>query len=487
MRMMARGQADEQAIRSVRAGDASAFDELVERYFGMIYMIGYARLADRQAAEDLAQEVFLRAFLHLDQLDPPGRFSAWLSQIARNLACDWLKHEQRASRLVPMVEFNRAIGEVVDNHAQGAADRMEARKQQEAVCDAVMRLPTDECEMVLLHYGEGMSKKEIGGRLGIHPGTVGRRLEKALRRMKGALEPTLRDASSTLRAPRAAVARTIAVVGGLSVMSVAAKAAVGKVAGSTASFASAGSASMAGGGVGPFKAIATAIGSGGMVMTGTKIVSAVVAAGVMVGGAYYYFGSEEDGPTPAANRASVAAPAAVEEESEVIPMGPPDEPVEMAAAKPTEVMEEPALVEARPEPPPVKTVGTPAQDELDFSTPSATVTSFTRVTGRGDWDQAVACFLPGGIDYEDIQQLAAAVEGDRGYRFKQMLEAIDPASAPKIVLSEELPDGRMKVVWEVTLEAGFEIKGRIFEAGDTMEYDATLAKTDDGQWLIDNF
>lgn len=94
---------DEQAVRAVLGGEVRAFNGLVERHFGMVYAIAFARLANRHAAEDLTQETFLRAWLHLANLDPPSRFPAWLSQIARNLACDWLKRGQRVSAIVAKV------------------------------------------------------------------------------------------------------------------------------------------------------------------------------------------------------------------------------------------------------------------------------------------------------------------------------------------------------------------------------------------------
>src|SRR5262245_26263295 len=72
------------------AGDARCFDALVENYFGMIYAIGLAHLGDAALAQDLAQEVFLRAYLCLDQLKNPDWFPGWITRMARNLAIDWL-------------------------------------------------------------------------------------------------------------------------------------------------------------------------------------------------------------------------------------------------------------------------------------------------------------------------------------------------------------------------------------------------------------
>jgi hypothetical protein len=130
----------------------------------------------------------------------------------------------------------------------------------------------------------------------------------------------------------------------------------------------------------------------------------------------------------------------------------------------------------------------PAEDALDLTTPKGTVTSFTRMVGKGDWKKVIECFLPGGIDYQDTLEIANATPENRhAYQIKLALEAIDPDKPAEDVSTNELPDGQMKVVWRVTLKAGFAVKGHVYAAGDTMEYDATLRRTPDGRWLIDNF
>src|SRR5437868_12580395 len=93
------GQSDAALVQAARAGQRSAFDEIVRRHFGVVYAVGLARLGDRSQSEDLAQEVFLRAFLLLDKLTESTLLSHWLTRIARNLAVDWLRHGARARRL----------------------------------------------------------------------------------------------------------------------------------------------------------------------------------------------------------------------------------------------------------------------------------------------------------------------------------------------------------------------------------------------------
>src|SRR5438105_3328667 len=91
--------ADETLIRSVLDGNVAQFDLLVERYFGLVFAIAFARLSNREAAEDLTQETFLRIYLNLPQLRNPQIFGGWVARVARNLATDWQRRGQTMSRI----------------------------------------------------------------------------------------------------------------------------------------------------------------------------------------------------------------------------------------------------------------------------------------------------------------------------------------------------------------------------------------------------
>ena len=121
-----------------------------------------------------------------------------------------------------------------------------------------------------------------------------------------------------------------------------------------------------------------------------------------------------------------------------------------------------------------------------MSSPEATARTFTRAVATGDWQTAVACFLPGGTDWNDINEIANAAEGSRPYMLKSWLESADETKPIEIVLKDDQA-GSVKIVWKVTLKRDFSHKGLIIKAGEQQEWDATLVKTDDGKWLIENF
>ena len=143
---------DAHLVRAARGGDREAFGQLIERHFGLVHTIAFARLGEREAAEDLAQEVFLRAFLCLDQLRETERFVSWLAQITRNLAINWIRSRRRSSRLVRMVPLEGMPGHVADTRVQGVVEAMASQDESRALQEAILHLPPDLREVVMLHW-----------------------------------------------------------------------------------------------------------------------------------------------------------------------------------------------------------------------------------------------------------------------------------------------------------------------------------------------
>lgn len=307
---------DEELVKTVLAGNVRAFDTLVERYFGMVYVMAYARLGHKETAEDLAQEVFLRAYLYLGNLDQPRYFSAWISRIARNLASDWLRRGQRASRLIPMVPVADLPADIADTQAKELREKMESEEQDKSVHDAIMKLPPELREVVILHFAEGVSKADIARLLGVHPATVGRYLAKALKTMRGILEPVLRQSAPTMRAPRKATIRTIALVGAAAALSVKTKAALAAAAGgvtelSSVSLAKSGGVAAISAILGFLKAIPATIATGGKIMgIGKAIAIGTTSVAIAVGGTYYYYHQQRPSKSAPVKEQEISSPVA---------------------------------------------------------------------------------------------------------------------------------------------------------------------------------
>lgn len=89
------GEADATAVRAVLGGDRSAFGGLYDRHARWVRAVLYEATRDLTQAQDLAQEVFLRAYRRLGGLRDPDRFGAWLMGIARTVALEWRRRQTR--------------------------------------------------------------------------------------------------------------------------------------------------------------------------------------------------------------------------------------------------------------------------------------------------------------------------------------------------------------------------------------------------------
>lgn len=297
-------------VQATLAGDSQRFNVLVERFFGMVYSIGLARLGDATLAQDLAQEVFLRAYLCLAQLQDPRQFASWITQMARNLAIDWQRRGHLGSRIAGMVPLEEAHEQVPDTRLQGAREMMESNEAVKTVRRALQDLAPDQREVVLLHFMEELTQEEIADQLGVHRSTVSRLLDRSLKRLRALLAPTFRETLPRLRAPSTAIQRTVLLVGAAAGMATAQKSALAAQAGLAA-----GAPMPYIGTVGSWlKSAAALLKTGGTLMATSKGITITAVAAVAIGGGAYMMSQRTESAT-AKPVAPAAAPAGSSSES----------------------------------------------------------------------------------------------------------------------------------------------------------------------------
>lgn len=168
------------AIRAVRRGEVEAFAGVVDRYQRRLFGLALMLTREPAAADELAQDAFVRAFTHLDAYDDRRPFYPWLATIAVRLAQNWLTMRARQ-----MSREGRAIaagpgGDVAANPlATLIADESSGRLWR-----AVASLPAGERASAILYYRQEMSVGEIGRALGVSTGTVKTLLFRARRRLR---------------------------------------------------------------------------------------------------------------------------------------------------------------------------------------------------------------------------------------------------------------------------------------------------------------
>lgn len=201
-------------VLNARKGDRSAFDELVRRTLPTCHSIARTTVRDAEAAEDLVQEVFLRAWLGIGELRDPDAFAAWTIRMTRNLALNWKRGRIRQSSLARMVPMDTATEEQLKSPAPSPATQTQRSHDEAAVLAALARLTEEERTLIRMHYLEQRSQRDLARDLGTHHNSVGRRLAGALgslRRLLGVAPPI--DRTEALHAKVCGLIGAVAVAG----------------------------------------------------------------------------------------------------------------------------------------------------------------------------------------------------------------------------------------------------------------------------------
>lgn len=199
---------------------AARFEELVRAHYGSVYLVAYARLANRELAEDAAQEAFLRAFVCLDRLTDASAFAPWVCRIARNIAIDWLRSPAHRVRLLASAGLEEMA--MPDTKTKSPREHASDSEQRGQAVRILEKLPAEMREVVLLHYAEELNLREIGERLGLHPTTVSYRLGKALGQCRE-LAGSKGIMQAEIAPGKAAAARVVTSVGAVGLLSAASR------------------------------------------------------------------------------------------------------------------------------------------------------------------------------------------------------------------------------------------------------------------------
>ena len=178
------------------AGDQRGFDALVERYQVRLLNFVYRIVGDRERAEDLVQEAFIRVHRHLGRFDRSKKFSTWIYTIASNLSKNELRNRSRN----PLVLFTSLTQGWEDeerplefeDHSTRPDDLYRKRHVRELVEQTVARLPSHHRQVFVLREIEGRSYEEIAEITHCNLGTVKSRLNRARGAFADIIGPALR-------------------------------------------------------------------------------------------------------------------------------------------------------------------------------------------------------------------------------------------------------------------------------------------------------
>jgi RNA polymerase sigma-70 factor (ECF subfamily) len=191
--------AEEQFLERLRAGDALAFNRLVEERHGDLYALLYRLTEDPEEARDLTQETFLQAFRHLSNFRGDADLRTWLYRIAVNQSRNrwrWWKRRRRdrtvsldapvSEEIATPLSAGLAGDEGLDPERQALA-----REREKALHAALRTLSRPYREVIVLRDIEGLSYEEVASALDLNVGTVKSRLSRGRNELRRRLEGSL--------------------------------------------------------------------------------------------------------------------------------------------------------------------------------------------------------------------------------------------------------------------------------------------------------
>jgi RNA polymerase sigma-70 factor (ECF subfamily) len=170
-------------LAACRRGDPKAFEEVVRRTYRHVYTQALRLVGDRQDAEDVAQEAYLRVFRGLAGFRGEAQFETWLYRIVANAAMSYLRRRQR---------FGAVLSEPADEDASPWELASDVRVAEEAVdrdalTKALQELPLPLRTVLVLKDVYGLSCEEIAQQFGTTEGAIKVRLHRGRKRLKGML------------------------------------------------------------------------------------------------------------------------------------------------------------------------------------------------------------------------------------------------------------------------------------------------------------
>jgi RNA polymerase sigma-70 factor (ECF subfamily) len=178
--------AEADLLARAREGDLLAFEEVVRRYQKRVYATAFRITRRHDAADDVTQEAFVRAWRALDRFDLARPFGPWVCRIAANQAVNVVRGPAAREEGLP------------EGHAEtpatggGPLEALAAREAGAAVREALDRLPEEQRVVFVLRAVEELTYEEIAESLGVPVGTVMSRLHRAREKLRALLGPRLR-------------------------------------------------------------------------------------------------------------------------------------------------------------------------------------------------------------------------------------------------------------------------------------------------------
>jgi RNA polymerase sigma-70 factor (ECF subfamily) len=154
---------DQHYIDLIKKGDTNAFAKLVDRYKDLVYTLTLRMLKNREEAEEVSQDTFIKVYKSINKYKGESKFSTWIYRIAYNSSLDRLKKNRKYFNNVAIDEFTEHQVKTIDN----ALSKLEDEERNHAIQKCIALLSSDDAFLLTLYYFEGQNLDEISKVIGL--------------------------------------------------------------------------------------------------------------------------------------------------------------------------------------------------------------------------------------------------------------------------------------------------------------------------------
>ncbi|WP_298237067.1 RNA polymerase sigma factor [uncultured Algibacter sp.] len=159
---------DQYYISLVIDGDTNAFSVLVDRYKDLVYTLALRMLKNREEAEEVSQDTFIKIYKSINKFKGDSKFSTWVYKVTYNTCLDRLKKNRKHFNDIPINEFTEHQVKTIDN----ALDSLEQEEYSKAIQECIALLPSEDAFLLTLYYFEELSLEEISKAVGLKANNV---------------------------------------------------------------------------------------------------------------------------------------------------------------------------------------------------------------------------------------------------------------------------------------------------------------------------
>lgn len=178
---------EQDLICKILDGDTNTFAVLVDRYKDLVFTLALRMLKNREEAEEVSQDTFIKTFKSLGKFKGDSKFSTWIYKITYNTCLDRIKKISRTYNTVAIDEFTEHEVKTIDN----ALDNMEQEERKQAIQDCLQLLPSEDSFLLTLYYFEELSLDEISKTIGLTPNNVKVKLFRSRKKLSKILKERL--------------------------------------------------------------------------------------------------------------------------------------------------------------------------------------------------------------------------------------------------------------------------------------------------------